>query len=428
MQENQKISAKNWTLIVLLGIAGQLCWSVEGSWFNNFVYDRIAQNPSIVAWMVAVSATTSTIATFLIGTWGDRAGKRRPFIAAGYILWGLFTFLYGVTEFLPKSSLLLAATAVVAADGIMSFFGSFGFHAGFNPWTTDISNESNRGRVGAIIAAVPIIASILSGVSGSIIEKIDFYGFFTLIGALVAAIGVLSLIILRDAPTLVPKRDEKGFWHQLVQIFSWKTIRENKELFFVFLYIVLFNIAFNVYFPYISIYLVNYIGLSYSLTGIVQAASLLLAVFFTIPAARFIDRGKVSKVLLGAILINIVGLVVVFAAGKASLPLLCFGIFATGLGYVLNTQTLSAWVKNLLPEGSFGQFEGIRMLFAVCIPMIIGPGIATGIINAFGVPTLTNGVAGVIPSNALFGFAALLMLTVFVPLVILIHRRKAAAK
>ena len=67
------------------------------------------------------------------------------------------------------------------------------------------------------------------------------------------------------------------------------------------------------------------------------------------------------------------------------------------------------------------------MLFAVCIPMIIGPAIATGIINAFGVPTLTKSVAGVIPSNALFGFAALLMLTVFVPLVILVRRRKAAA-
>ncbi len=66
------------------------------------------------------------------------------------------------------------------------------------------------------------------------------------------------------------------------------------------------------------------------------------------------------------------------------------------------------------------------MLFAVCIPMIIGPAIATGIINAFGVPTLTNSVAGVIPSTALFGFAALLILLVFVALMILIRRRKAA--
>lgn len=80
----EAISRRNWTLIWVLGIAGQLCWSVEGSWFNNFVYEKIAPDPSIVAWMVAVSATTTTIATFLVGTWGDRAGKRRPFSAAAY--------------------------------------------------------------------------------------------------------------------------------------------------------------------------------------------------------------------------------------------------------------------------------------------------------------------------------------------------------
>jgi hypothetical protein len=56
-------------------------------------------------------------------------------------------------------------------------------------------------------------------------------------------------------------------------------------------------------------------------------------------------------------------------AAQSTAPLLRVGIFATGLGYVLNMQTLSAWVKNLLPEGRFGQFEGIRTLF-VFVPLV----------------------------------------------------------
>ena len=97
----EKISRKNWALIWVLGMAGQICWNIENSWFNTFVYRKIAPDPSIVAWMVGVSAVVSTFCTFLIGTASDRLGRRRPFIAFGYILWGVFTIGFGVTEFLP---------------------------------------------------------------------------------------------------------------------------------------------------------------------------------------------------------------------------------------------------------------------------------------------------------------------------------------
>ena len=128
----EKISRKNWALIWVLGMAGQICWNIENSWFNTFVYRKIAPDPSIVAWMVGVSAVVSTFCTFLIGTASDRLGRRRPFIAFGYILWGVFTIGFGVTEFLPKDPLWLAATCVVLADAVMSFFGSMGNDGAFN--------------------------------------------------------------------------------------------------------------------------------------------------------------------------------------------------------------------------------------------------------------------------------------------------------
>ena len=107
----EKISRKNWALIWVLGMAGQICWNIENSWFNTFVYRKIAPDPSIVAWMVGVSAVVSTFCTFLIGTASDRLGRRRPFIAFGYILWGVFTIGFGVTEFLPKDPLWLGPPA-----------------------------------------------------------------------------------------------------------------------------------------------------------------------------------------------------------------------------------------------------------------------------------------------------------------------------
>jgi hypothetical protein len=47
-----KNQSEELALLWVLGLAGQLCWSVEGSWFNSFVYDKISNDPSIAAWMV----------------------------------------------------------------------------------------------------------------------------------------------------------------------------------------------------------------------------------------------------------------------------------------------------------------------------------------------------------------------------------------
>lgn len=424
-----KISRRNWILIWTLGMAGQICWNIENSWFNNFVYDKIAPNPSIVSWMVGVSAAVSTFCTFLIGTWGDRRGSRRHFIGFGYILWGIFTFAFGMTEMLPKNPLFLVAMMVVLADAVMSFFGSMGNDGGFNPWTTDISNEHNRGKLGGALAVMPVLATIFGAVvSGIIIDAIDFFAFFAIMGGMVAVMGLFSLIFLKDAPTLKPKRDEKGFWHQFFSVFRWQTITGNRELFWVFIVMVVYFIGFNVYFPYITIYFVNYLGMDYTMTGIVQGVGLLAAAIFTIPAARFIDRGRTPQVIGTALVCNTLGLVIVTVSQQ--LPVLLIGVFGAGIGYILTLQSLTAWMKNLYPEQQRGQFEGIKQIFFVCIPMIVGPAIATFVINRWGQAANVNGADGMIPTPTLFLVSAGLTLITALPLIVagrMYAKRKAAA-
>lgn len=412
----ERISRKNWALIWILGMAGQLCWNVENAWFNTFVYAKIAPSPAIVSWMVGTSATVTTFATFLIGTLGDRKGKRKPFIALGYILWGIFTITFGVSEFLPITSVFAAGCFVVAMDAIMSFFGSVGYDSAFCAWTTDISNETNRGKVGGAFATMPVLATIIgSVVSGYIIDRLDFFAFFTIIGGIVSIIGIVTLFTLKDAPTLRAKEDPKGFWHQFFSVFNYRTVRENKELFWVFVIMMVYFIGFNVYFPYVTIYFVNYLGMDYTMTGLVQGLSLLIAVVLTIPAAAFIDRGKNTRVISVALIVNVLGLLIVTVSGQ--LFTLGLGMLLTGAGYVIILQTLTAWFKNLYPEEQRGQFEGIKQLFFVCIPMIIGPAISNFIITRYGTETIVDGKAGMIPNEILFGASAVLTLITFLPLI-----------
>ena len=236
---------------------------------------------------------------------------------------------------------------------------------------------------------------------------------------------MLCLFTLRDAPGLAPNRDPRGFWHQFAAVFDFKIVGRNRELFWVFLVMMVYFIGFNVYFPYITVYFTDNLGMDYTLTGVVQGAGLLAASVLTIPAARFIDRGKCGPVIAAAVGCNLLGLLGV-SFSTAFVPLL-IGVFGAGAGYILVLQALTAWIKNLYPEDQRGQFEGVKQLFFVCVPMIVGPAIATPVINAFGVEKIVNGVAGMVPGNSLFLISGLVTLLALLPLLPAARMEKARA-
>ncbi len=423
-ERKNAISVRNWVIIWLVGLAGQLCWNVENQWFNTFVYAKIGPNASIIAWMTGVSAAMTTISTFVFGTWSDRIGKRRPFIFVGYILWGIFTILYGATEFLPANPVILAAVLVVAMDALMSFFGSMGNDSGFNSWTTDITNEHNRGQLGAAAAAQPVLATIVGTLGGGlVIEHFGYFAFFIFMGIFVAIVGALGVLLMREGSDLKPLRDEKGFAHQLFSLFDFKTFVRNKELFCVFFIMTAYFICFNFFFVHIGNYFIYTLGFSEGDAGIIQGVGLVIAVLFTIPAARFINRGRHALMIVAAVISSVAGLITIGFAGSAIVPIE-IGIVLAGVGYVLILQTTTAWVKNLYPEGQRGQFEGIRIIFFVLIPMIVGPAIASLIIKTWGVPVVIDGEAGMAPSRALFLWAAALSIVTFVPLYFAAREKK----
>lgn len=423
------ISKKNWILIWVLGLAGQLCWNVENAWFSTFVYNKVAPDPNIISWMVGLSAVVTTFCTFLVGTWSDRIGKRKPFVSIGYIFWGVFTIVFGVGEFLPKSPVTLVALFVVLADAVMSFFGSFGYDAGFSIWTTDISNEHNRGRLGGALAVMPVIATIFGTVvSGMIVDALGFFDFFILMGGLVIVIGIVSLFVMKDAPDLVPRREEKTYWKQLIKVFNWRTVRENRELFWIFIVILIYFIGFNVYFSYITIYFVNYLGYSFTIAGALQGGALVIASFMTIPTARLIEKGYLARVILIALVANTLGLLCI--ALGSGIAFLCIGMFLAGCGYILTLQSLTAWMKNLYPEDQRGQFEGIKQVFYVALPMVFGPLIAAPVINAWGVEKMVNNVAGMVPGPSLFLVSAAVTALSILPLIAAnrLHKRRLAER
>jgi len=87
---------------------------------------------------------------------------------------------------------------------------------------------------------------------------------------------------------------------------------------------------------------------------------------------------------------------------------------------------LSAAVRDFTPVDKVGSFQGVRMIFGVMIPMIIGPAIGSAVTESFALKQYTNDYKEIVnvPPPHIFLAAAAVSLLVFIPLVFLIKEWK----
>ena len=430
---NEKKNGFNfWLLVWGLGLAGQLCWNMENQWFNTFVYEKIAKDPTIISWMVAISATATTISTFVTGTMVDRKGRRKLAVAIGYIFWGIFTIVFGLTEFITKgakspaaNTLLVAGMAVVCADAIMSFFGSMGNDSGFNAWMNDHMNDSNRGQIGAALATQPIIGTIVGTVVGGMLvgSENNYMRLFVSMGVFVILCGILALFCMKDAPDLKPYVNG-GFWQQFASVFNFKKYFELKELVWVNLTLAAYFIAFNMYFTHLGNFMIYYLGFTPDMMGYIEGLALVLAMLMVIPATKLINKGIYAPIAFVSVIFNILGVFILAITvrpetvntGTILNPVMLLGVFFIGVGYVTFLQTISVWAKGLYPKETKGQFEGIRILFFVLIPMIVAPLISNPIIKKSGEIVNEYGLKEYLPTETLFYAAGCISFLIFIPL------------
>ena len=427
-----------WLLIWGLGLAGQLCWNIENQWFNTFVYAKIGKDPSIITGMLICSAAVTTFSTFFFGTWSDRTGKRRKFISWGYILWGVFTIAFGLTEFINKELYLFVAISVVLADTIMSFFGSMGNDSGFNTWTNDIMNDKNRGQIGAALATQPIIGTILGTVVGGILVGKDdnYMRLFVVMGVFVIFFGIISMFALNSEDDVEPS--VKGtFFQQFISVFNFKRFFALKELVIVNIAVAIAFIGFNTCFAYIGNYLIYYLGYTADMMGIIEAVPLVTAMLSAIPIGMLINRNKHPYLCIASVIIDAVGLAMVYPIKPGDVdPTKIFdlkiwlGIFIVGIGYVGLMQTTKVWAKQLYPKDAKGQFEGIWILFFVLLPMIGGSLIGQAVVQTSG-ETFIDEVSGqtqYIPNGNVFLVGAIVILLSLIPFIMSIkyHKKRVA--
>ncbi len=453
-----------WSHFIVLGLCGQLCWCVENQWFNTFLYTYIIRDSNYVTAMVIVSATLTTISTFIFGTLSDRKAIRKKIMGWGYIAWGISTIIVGLMQYaedgLSAANISIAFGAValnaasigglliVITDGVMSFIGSIAYDSSYNVWVNDHTNEKNKGLVGAFLGVMPVVGTIGGTVFGGMLIGNDknYQLLFWCIGGFVILCGLLALIFAKDKKNLKPNVEGK-FGHQLLNPFRFKGLAKSvpnfKEMMLACTVIAVYFISFNFYFVHLGNWAIFRLGFTEQTFGFIEGIAMFFGVLIAFPASKLIDKDKIPLVCVMGLAMSYVGLLMLYFFVKTSadvdsttifaaknIPLI-ISMFFFGTGMILMTEACMIWVRGLFPEKARGQFEGIRSIFFVWLPMLLGTVVGNIIIK--GASDIQYDVYGNpinIPDERLFFWASFVVLATFIPLFFAwrIYKKRIAAK
>ena len=390
------LGKREWLSIVLFGFIGQLAWNVENMYFNTFLFNKIGGTTDDINTMVAASAISAVVTTFIMGALSDRVGKRRLFVSFGYILWGITVMAFAFISRESIAALLsitdtqkvIAATvsAVIIMDCVMTFMGSTSNDAAFNAWITDITNDSNRGTVEGVNAILPILAMLFVTVGFGIgVTAVGYSACFIALGAVVILCGIIGLFTIKDAQKL--HKNNGNYFKELIYGFRPSVVKANSKLYMAFAALCIYSVAFQVIMPYLFIYLQHYLGFDFATLEItptvivVAVLALVLLVAGCILLGKMIDKRGKDAFVIPAALVYALGLALAFF--MKSLATFAIAAVFFGIGFGLLGIIINSTVRDYTPEDKTGLFQGVRMIFAVLIPMVAGPKIGSTVINIF---------------------------------------------
>jgi len=427
LKESNILSKRIWFVFIIYGLIGQMAWTIENMYLNVYIYKTVTYDSNAIALMVAFSAIVATIATLTMGALSDKIGKRKVFMTIGYMIWGISIVGFGfitkdnVSSLFPNSNIIAITIAlIIILDCIMTFIGSSANDAAFQAWVTDVTNTSNRGKAEGLIATMPLLGMlVVFGVLDGLTQNSLWKEFFITVGLVVFLSGLLGLFLIKDQA--INKKDSH-YIKDLIYGFKPSTMKKHHMLYIIFISISILGIAQQVFLPYFIIYFEFYIGLTDYV--LLLGGVLLLSSIVSIIGGRIVDKHGKKKFLIPSVIGYVIGMTSMYILGmtiKDNLSLtfvltLFAGILMMG-SYLISMVILNALGRDLVPKTHVGVFSGIKMVFFIMVPMIIGPFIGSTVISKSASTYIDEfGVLQSVPIPGIYLAGAIVGLFAFIPI------------
>jgi MFS family permease len=269
----------------------------------------------------------------------------------------------------------------------MTLFGSTANDAAFNAWVTDNTTAKNRGRIEGVISILPLIAMlIVAGGFGILVSALGYSVLFLLLGIVITACGAAGLFIIKDSPDLLSTGSMKDIFYG----FKPSVVKNNPAFYICLIIILIYGIACQVFMPYMIIYMKTYLGFTVVEYSVVFGIAILLGALINLYLGRLSDKMDKVRLLYVATVVMALGLFAMYVSrdmGKLA-DLILFGISGLVMicGYIFVCALVGSTLRDATPTDAVGKLQGVRMVFSVLIPMIVGPMIGNAINSARNIP------------------------------------------
>ena len=408
-----KLGRKFWISMLIFGLMGQVAWVVENMYFNVFIYKMFNASAADISAMVMASAVTAALTTIIMGAVSDKVGRRKAFMSVGYIIWGI-----SIIAFAYIHSIMLT----IVMDCVMTYFGSTANDAAYNAWLTDRGDSTNRGKIEGVNSMMPLVAVLVvfgGFMSFNLDEHSAWVTIYYVIGIATTLIGVLGWFIIEDDPDL--KKTEESLGETLAYSFRPSVAKENKKLYLTLLNFAIFGISIQIFMPYLIIYYEKTLGLDNYV--MIFAPAIILAAVATVFYGRLYDSKGFTASILPVTAMLIIGYTILYFTHALAAVQAFIGSLITMTGYLAGMSIFGAMIRDNIPEGRAGQFQGVRIIGQVFVPGLIGPAIGAWVLRNADVIVNSDGTESFLPDRGIWSASAVIIVILFTALMLTMRKK-----
>lgn len=432
----KKKSPRFFAALCVFGLVGQIAWVIENMYLNVFIYEMFGASADDISRMVAASAVAATLTTVVMGALSDKVGRRRLFIAGGYVLWGVSIIGFALVRTDTVSALFPAVasvsaiciTLVIALDCVMTFFGSTANDAAFNAWLTDATADGGRGAAEGLNSMMPLLSILVvfgGFMSFDLSRAESWNAIFLTVGIAVLLIGVLGFFLIEE--TAKPSEENAAYFKNIVYGFRPSVVKRHPMLYLTLIGFAVFGTSIQIFMPYLILYYNKTLAMDNYV--FVMAPAIILASVVTALYGRLYDKWGFRKTLVPSLSMLAAGYLVLFFFTHTALVFI--GSLLMMSGYLTGAAVFGAMLRDRTPVGKAGMFQGLRIVGQVLIPGVVGPAIGAFVLRNADTVVNGDGTLSFLPNASIF-MAALITILVLVaflvPFFYLLKREESKAR